>query len=99
MNSLTHENFWKKMNEENPHIIKLFLEWIDGYKERIGWRKIIPKAKFHELPIEMQLGILDRFKQEISNGKELAESQCKITVRKLEQWFYAIDLQIKNKKS
>lgn len=112
MDNLNHENFWSKMHEENPHITDLFCKWIDEYKKRVGWNDLFnsnseyqnaagknAKApKFHDLPIEMQLGILDRFKQETSNGKELAESQCKLTVRKLEQWFYAMDLQIRNKK-
>ena len=110
--NLTKENFWNKMMDENPHIMKIFCNWIDEYKKQVGWNDLFnsnseyqnakgknAKApKFHDLPLEMQLGIIERFKQEISNGKELADSQGKITIRKLEQWFYAMDLNVRNQK-
>lgn len=95
MNSLTKENFWNRLEVDSPEITKLFYKWIDAYKEWVGWKKFIPKAKFHELPVEMQMGILERFKQEYSNGRDVADMQLKTSIKKVEEWFGRINDTIK----
>lgn len=74
MLSLTKENFWNGLMERYPEGTKHFCEWIDKYKEEVGWNKLFGEGiKFHDLPIDMQYGIIARFDSEKHNGKEGAD--------------------------
>jgi len=46
-----------------------FCKWVDQYKEEVSWEKLfnhiygsdLPAPKFHDIPFELQYGILKRF--------------------------------------
>ena len=70
---LTKENCWNEMMELYPKATKLFCDWIDKYKEAVGWDGLFgnhfkeaahTKIKFHHIPYEMQHGIWIRFASE-----------------------------------
>lgn len=69
--SLTKENFWDDLKEKYPEAVEHFLNWIDAYKREIGWRDLFADGiKFHDLPFEMQNGIIARFDIEKYSGKQ-----------------------------
>jgi hypothetical protein len=55
--NVNKENLFNEMMERYPKATQLFCDWVDDYKHRVGWTGFIPKAKFHDLPGEMQIGI------------------------------------------
>lgn len=72
MKGLTKENFFNPLMEKYPKAVQAFCDWIDGYKLAVDWRGMfreIPTAgwvhpqpvKFHDLPFEMQSGVIERF--------------------------------------
>lgn len=88
MENLTKENFWNDLKERYPQAMDMFSNWIDKYKEEVGWDKLFYNRcsqpildgdmnlvewkqraiKFHDLPFEMQNGILARFDIECFHG-------------------------------
>lgn len=71
---LTKEEFWNKIKDRYPEGFNHFVEWIDRYKEEVGWSKLFgDNIKFHDLPTDMQYGIIARFDSEKHNGKEAAD--------------------------
>lgn len=69
MESLTKENFWNELEEKYPAGMKIFCDWIDQYKETIGWSFLFKEAndlKFHDMPIAFQLGIWIQFRSEMT---------------------------------
>lgn len=65
LKSLTKENFWNELFAKYPDLMKEFCTWIDEYKVRIGWPELIGSyIKYHDLPIEMQVGIFVRWTME-----------------------------------
>ena len=68
--SLTKENFWNDLYEKHPEPMKEFCEWIDAYKKEIMWNDLFFNSrrhnpiKFHDIPFEMQVGIILRFIKE-----------------------------------
>lgn len=80
MENLNKENFWNEAYEAFPTATKVFCDWIDKWKKDNHWNKLFnsdsnwqdkngknAKApKFHDLPLEMQIGIWLAF--EIDNG-------------------------------
>lgn len=82
MENLSKENFWNRLKEMYPDAVELFCNWIDKYKEEVGWNKLFnsdsdyqnvdgknaPALKFHDLPFEFQNGIIARFDIECFNG-------------------------------
>ena len=92
MDNLTKENFFNALREKHPQAVEFFCRWIDEYKKSVNWNKLFnsdsdyqdangknaPAPKFHELPFEMQNGIIARFELEMYNGggtrgKEVAD--------------------------
>jgi hypothetical protein len=68
--NLNKENFWNPLKEKYPEAVEHFCNWIDEYKKEVGWEKIFgAHVKFHDLPYDMQNGILARFDLEKFNGK------------------------------
>lgn len=72
MESLTKENFWDALEKECPDSVKEFCTWIDEYKKKNNWDDLFNKnyrmegmkfrgVKFHDIPIEMQSGILMKY--------------------------------------
>lgn len=74
--SLTKENFWNDLQANHPKAMKLFCDWIDDYKLRVGWNGLFNMnvyhplnksntPKFHDLPIGLQIGIFFQFTTEV----------------------------------
>jgi len=72
--TLTKENFWDELQQLYPEGMKVFSEWIDEYKKRVGWAhlfnskfreteigRIYQRPKYHDLPTAMQAGIFLEF--------------------------------------
>jgi hypothetical protein len=77
MQNLSKENFWNDLHAKYPQAVDLFCKWIDKYKVEVGWDELFNQAglpdedkpvKFHDIPFEMQNGILARFDIECNNG-------------------------------
>lgn len=77
MENLNKENFWNVLHKECPEAVDLFCKWIDKYKAEVGWDELFNQCglpdedkpvKFHDIPFEMQNGILARFDIECFNG-------------------------------
>lgn len=75
--SLTKENFWNELTEYSPSVMDDFCKWIDEYKKRVDWGQLFytPHSpqnrdiKFHDIPIEMQVGIFFQFTLEYWTGE------------------------------
>ena len=71
--NLNKDNFWDTAMELCPITTKCFCDWIDRYKYGVQWEAMflpmVPETpnikatgrKFHDLPLEMQVGIIFRF--------------------------------------
>lgn len=77
--SLTKENFWDAMSTAYPNAMHKFRVWIDEYKNRVNWDatfgavgQVSSPVKFHDLPIEMQWGVIKQFVFE-TMGKQLTQ--------------------------
>lgn len=74
MDNLNKENFWNDLMKEYPGAVEHFCNWIDAYKKEVEWDKVFgPNVKFHDIPLEMQNGIIARFELEKFNGKPDAD--------------------------
>lgn len=76
MKTLTKENYFDDLTEKCPRAMEHFLKWIDEYKKEVGWcnlfrplttggAKGFTYIKFHQLPYEMQVGIMLRYAKDI----------------------------------
>lgn len=70
MNNLNRQNFFNNLVEKFPIPMADFYKWIDRYKEQVGWNQILGNEltgspKFHDLPFELQYGVLLRYFSEI----------------------------------
>lgn len=62
MSNLNLENFWNPQKENTPLAVEYFCGWIDGYKKNVGWRLLFRDGiKFHDIPLELQIGILRKY--------------------------------------
>lgn len=75
MQNLNKANYFDNMMQKYPKALEIFCQWIDRYKETINWNKLFnsdsewqssdgknaPAPKFHDLPYELQYGVLLRF--------------------------------------
>lgn len=66
MKNLTKENFWNSMMEKYPKAMDGFCKWIDEYKIKRSWKTIFhghlfQTPKYHDLPLEWQMGIFMLF--------------------------------------
>jgi len=69
MQSLTKENFFNAVAEQCPDAMTHFCQWIDEYKKEVNWDQLFaPGIKFHDIPFEMQNGIIARFELELFNN-------------------------------
>lgn len=67
MENFNKNNLFDSLYETQPKAMKLFCDWIDEYKKECEWLDIFAiGVKFHDIPIEMQLGILLRFFSEMT---------------------------------
>lgn len=79
MENLNKENFWNALHEKCPDAMEHFMKWIDDYKKEIGWDGLFASGwanplnyhiKFHDIPFEMQNGIIARYELEVYNNKD-----------------------------
>ena len=64
--NLNKENFWNELKENYPDAFEHFLAWIDEYKKLVEWDKLFAEGvKFHDVPLEIQAGILARYGTEM----------------------------------
>lgn len=88
LKSLTKENFWNELQEKYPDLMKEFCEFIDAYKEKVGWAHLLGRAvKYHDLPIEMQIGIFIQFTLERGSINNFL---CDLYVMNMEQFAVGI---------
>lgn len=60
--NLNKVNFFNQLQELYPEAMGVFCQWIDDYKKRIKWDQYFYLfLKFHDLPFEMQTGIMYEF--------------------------------------
>jgi hypothetical protein len=73
MEGLTKENFFNEQMRINPLVTQRFCDWVDEYKSEANWDFLFNAGygdgtheptrapKFHELPLELQEGIMGVF--------------------------------------
>lgn len=60
--NLTKENFFNHLMVKCPLSVQCFCNWVDEYKRQVKWAKLFrEEIKFHDIPWEMQFGILMDF--------------------------------------
>jgi hypothetical protein len=113
MFNLNKENFFDDIKAKYPQAFEHFMNWLDDYKKEIRWDELFAKnarlsvkssddiypdtIKFHDLPFDMQNGILARFDIEKFSGKLGYESMLKTEPRRMENLFAAVQTAIENK--
>lgn len=61
------ENLFNALQKRFPEALAEFCQWIDDYKNEVGWHDLCQySTKFHDLPKEMQIGIIMRFSIEMA---------------------------------
>lgn len=71
MENLNKQNFWDEKMKSCPAIMKHFCKFVDEYKQKNDWKKMFnKKIKFHDIPVEMQTGIVIAFIMKITNSPE-----------------------------
>ena len=94
-NGLTKENFFNDMQLSYPNSMREFCNFIDEYKEAVNWNDLFrnkriygvePKTnrKFHDIPFEMQEGIILLF---LKNKSESGYYSTDVKDR-LQHWFH-----------
>lgn len=59
------KQFWNALFESYPQSVKEFYDFIDAYKVLNNWSELfIDGVKFHDIPIELQLGVWIAFQFE-----------------------------------
>lgn len=72
---LTKENFFDAMSEKYPNAMQRFNDFIDKYKTSVNWNELFNDEesytgtpgnapKFHEIPYELQVGVIMLFIRE-----------------------------------
>lgn len=82
MENLNKQNFWNELNEKCPAVMAKFCKFIDEYKRKNDWKLMFKsRIKFHDIPVEMQTGIVVKFIMEITNqnAEQLQNSKTYIT--------------------
>lgn len=79
MENLNKENFWNEQQKETPEAVELFDKWFSIYKDQNDFIALFNSGIYHQtkkgiqitehrtfcqLPLAMQLGILQQFKKE-----------------------------------
>lgn len=81
MENLNKNNFWDDLHKKYPVAYIHFCDFIDEYKKEVGWDRLFNAGnfseapKFHDLPIELQFGIIVRFSGEMMGAKLLGEKE------------------------
>ena len=71
MNEMLQIEFWKELQEKYPLGLKVFTDWLDEYKAKIGWYSLFRvkptgrmRKHIYDLPEAMQIGIWIEFNLE-----------------------------------
>jgi hypothetical protein len=111
MESLTKENFWNDLRAKYPAAVDDFCKWIDQYKMEVCWDHLFlnelrfmepaqyhgKEIKFHDLPFDMQAGILIRYIEEKEKGATVdREEYIDLLKHCLRQFFKEQHEQISN---
>lgn len=63
------KDFWDALFESYPRAVKEFYDFIDEYKVLNNWNEYFrERIKFHDIPIELQLGVWILFLNEQGCG-------------------------------
>lgn len=74
--------FFNEQKKYYPKAMEHFCNWIDEYKKSVDWISIFgPDVKFHHLPIDMQNGILNRYRILFTNPDFLNKYIDKIDIQ------------------
>ncbi len=103
--NLNKENFWNKIEQEYPDALAHFNQWFKQYQAEINWNNLfrtyrdprILGIQFHDLPFEMQNGILARYELEMYNepgGKEKYPEIAKTYHGQVHKIFYDLQRRI-----
>lgn len=100
MKNLNKENFWNALHDKHPQAVDKFCKWIDQYKLEVGWEALFgncfptqDKIKFHDIPFDMQRGILTRFFEEVIDNEYPRHKQQ--AIEGITEFFEALDESIK----
>jgi hypothetical protein len=64
-----NKKFWNALFESYPQAVQEFYDFIDQYKIDNKWEELFRKGiKFHDIPIELQLGVWISFLNEQGCG-------------------------------
>ncbi len=111
MQGLTKENFFNAISDKYPFAHIVFLEWIDEQKEELHWNEIFnsnsdyqdnlgknaPAPKFHNLPFELQFGLLSKLLCK-KDRLRLLQYDLEFVKRHLEDMYSTIDYAVKSGK-
>lgn len=83
--NLNKKNFFNEIERSLPEVFYDFSRWIDEYKVNVEWELLFGSRKFHDIPFEMQEGVLKRYFRErlgelINIPLELVAAMSIITV-------------------
>lgn len=93
--NLNKENFFtESLQTICPKRMDHFCKWIDEYKKENDWDNlfgggIVKAPKFHDLPFEMQNGIIARYMLEVLDKGKMGYEQAKDEFRKQFMDFFA----------
>jgi len=92
--ALTKENFFNNIKLWYPDALQDFCAWIDEYKKEIGWNALFGEhVKFHDLPFDMQHGIMARYDLEKNQGRVRALQTLSTVPEQLKGLFKDLQLQ------
>lgn len=106
MLNLSREYFWNDTQDAFPTAVQTFYKWVDDYKQEVNWEKMFgDKLKFHDLPLEMQVGILARFQHEVLRAEPLTdggsmynkERRLEFAMRQLRDMFRRVERHMRQK--
>jgi len=86
--NLNKENFFtESLKKVCPKRLEHFCQWIDNYKKENDWENlfgggIVKAPKFHELPFELQNGIIARYMLEVLDKGSVAYEEAVNEFRK-----------------
>lgn len=110
MEGITKKLFFDEMATLYPEAMKIFNYWIDNYKKSVHWDHIFNAGaydnwsalttapKFHDLPFELQFGIIAAFMA--SQEQMYRHMPCKqgTVMYRLENCFIKLEAKITSKK-
>jgi hypothetical protein len=80
--NFSQQDLWKDIEKKYPEVLEKFRTWIDQYKVEIGWDLIFKNnsgtgqsVKFHEIPLDLAVGVIERFLKETQVGKKVSEDR------------------------